>query len=209
MVEIHFYYLDFCHQKIVRQLGINCSINNKKCFFHPFLCFFRMFLFKTDIFMLITKLDSYTKNLLIMCSSSVQICVFSKAEQFKSSYGKKSILLFGICHQKTVRQLGMSCSINNKNCFFHPFLVFLWSSFLKRITICWWSNWIHTLKAYQTCKTAQFLFMFFLRRSNLIAARVESQFSSLDFYHQKIVKQFEINCSINSKIVPSILFLFF
>jgi len=143
-----------------------------------------------------------------MCSSPVQIFVFSKAEQFKSSYGKNSILLFGICHQKTVRQLGMSCSINNKNCFFHPFLVFLWCSFLKRITICWWSNWIHTLKAYQTCKAAQFKFMFFLRRSNLKAAMVEIQFSSLDFCHQKIVWQFGINWSINSKIVSSILFWF-
>ncbi len=144
-----------------------------------------------------------------MCGSPVQICIFSKAQQFKSSHGKKSILLFGICHQKTVRQLGMSCSIKNKNCFFFPFLVFLWCSVLKRITICWWSNWIHTLKGYQTCKAAQFKFVFFLRRSNLIVAMVESQFSSLDFCHQKIVIQFGINCSINSKIVSSIFFLFF
>ena len=102
----------------------------------------------------------------------------------------------------------MSCSIYNKNCFFYPFLVFSWCSFLKRITICWWSNWIHTLKAYQTCKAAQFKFMFFLRRSNLKAAMVEIQFSSLDFCHQKIVWQFGINCSINSKIVSSSLFWF-
>ncbi len=189
---------------------MNKLINwQQKLFLPSYFGIYRMFLFKMDIYMLITKLDLCTKNLLNMCSSSVQICVFSKAEQLKSSYGKKSILLFGICHQKIVWQLGMSCLINNKNCFFYPFLVFLWCSFLKRITICWWSNWIHTLKAYQTCKTAQFQFMFFLRRSNLIAARVESQFSSLDFYHQKIVKQFEINCSINSKIVSSILFLVF
>ncbi len=112
----------------------------QKLFLPSCFSIYRMFLFKRDIYMLITKLDLYTWSLLNMCSSPVQIFVFSKAEQFKSSYGKKSILLFGICHQKTVRQLGMSCSINNKNCFFHLFLVFLWCSFLKRITICWWSN---------------------------------------------------------------------
>ena len=103
----------------------------------------------------------------------------------------------------------MSCSIDNNNCFFHPNLEFIGCSFLKRITICWWSNWIHTLKSYQTCKAAQFKFVFFLRRSSLIAAMVESQFSSVDFCHQKIVRQFGINCSINSKNFSSILFLVF
>ena len=165
----------------------------QKLFLPSYFGINRMFLFKTDIYMLITKLDLYTKSLVNMCSSTVQICVFSKAEQFKSSYGKKSILLFGICHQKSVRQLWMSCSIDNKNCFFHPILVYLWCPILKRITICWWSNWIHTLKAYQTCKAAQFKFMFFLRRTNLKAAMVESQFFSLDFLPPKNCKTIRNN----------------
>ena len=72
----------------------------QKLFLPSYFGIYRMFLFKTDDYMLIIKLDSYTKSLLDMCSSPIKFVFFLRPSNLKAAMVESQFSSLDFCHQK-------------------------------------------------------------------------------------------------------------